>query len=415
MHEPHDFIQDFIYFNSGNMAPTKYLRWCAISILAMTIGRRVFIDYSYFQLFADNYICLVGRQGLRKDTAMNEAFKIFKAANPEYPLGASVSSREKIVTRLSSDDDTLRTYTDETGTRIEYHPMAFFISELKNFMSVMPENMVAFLVDIYGKKFFEADTIKHGLQPINNPCVNILSCENPPWIIQNLKASILSGGFARRMMFVYEIEEPARITFPKIPDGGLVARDRCIQHLIDLQSVAGPFTWDSEETRNRFDVWNKTLVSPEDDLLRGFYENRDCLVLKLAMCITLGRSPISLVLTWSAIELGIAFIDNLAENLPRLTIAAGRNELAVPTQEMLDMLEAKGGLIPRKLWQREAIKRMNDYEFQGVLKSLRETDQIVMLRMGSEDVICTPAKARELIEKKQLITQKVKPPEPGPL
>lgn len=410
MQEPpsHDFISDFIYFNSGNMAPIKYLRWCAISVLAMTVARRVYIDYSYFHLYTDNYICLVGRQGLRKDTSMNEAFKIFKEANPEYPLGASVSSREKIVTRLCADEDTLRTYTDETGTRIEYHPMAFFISELKNFMSVCPENMVAFLVDIYGKKFFDADTIKHGLQPINNPCVNILACENPPWIIQNLKASILSGGFARRMMFVYEIDEPDRITFPKIPDGGMAARDRCVQHLIDVQSVSGPFTWDIPETMLRFDEWNKKLVIPEDDLLRGFYENRDCLVLKLAMCITLARAPIELVLRWSAIEVAIAFINNLAETLPRLTIAAGRNELAVPTQEMLDLLEAKGGVIPKKMWQRESIKRMNDYEFQGVYKSLRETDQIVMLRLGNgEEVICTPAKARELAAKKQLVTKKV--------
>lgn len=410
MQEPpsYDFIQDFILFNSGNMAPRKYLRWCAISILAMTVARRVYIDYSYFHLYTDNYICLVGRQGLRKDTSMNEAFKIFKEANPEYPLGASVSSREKIVTRLCSDEDTLRTYTDETGTRNEFHPMAFFISELKNFMSVNPENMVAFLVDIYGKKFFDADTIKHGLQPINNPCVNILSCENPPWIINNLKANILSGGFARRMMFVYEIEEPVRITFPKIPAGGLEARDRCVQHLRDIQNVSGPFHWESPETMIRFDIWNKKLITPDDDLLRGFYENRDCLVLKLAMCITLARSPIELVLRWPAIEVAIAFIDNLAETLPRLTIAAGRNELAVPTQEMLDMLAAKGGMIPKKLWLREAIKKMNDYEFQGVFKSLRETDQIVCIRLSNgEDVICTPEKAKELIEKKQLVTQKV--------
>lgn len=403
----HDYIQDFIYFNSGNMAPVKYLRWCAIATLAMTVGRRVFIDYSYFHLYTDNYICLVGRQGLRKDTSMNEAFKIFKESNPEYPLGASVTSREKIVTRLAADEDTLRTYTDETGTRIEYHPMAFFISELKNFMSVNPENMVAFLVDIYGKKFFDADTIKHGLQPINNPCINILSCENPPWIVNNLKANILSGGFARRMMFVYETEEPKRITFPKIPEGGEEARARCVQHLRDVQQVSGPFTWESRETMCRFDEWNKQLTTPEDDLLRGFYENRDCLALKLAMCITLARAPIELVLRWPAIEVAIAFLENLAETLPRLTIAAGRNELAVPTQEMLDMLEARGGIIPKKLWQREAIKRMNDYEFQGVLKSLRETDQVFMIKQGNEEVLCTYQKYKELVEKKQIVEKKV--------
>ena len=401
-----DFIHDFVHFNSGNQTAVKFRLWTALSLINMAVGRRVFLDYSYFNLYLDSYVCLVGRQGLGKDTIMNEGFKIFKEACPEYPIGASVTSREKIVMRLCDDADTLRTFTDEHNSMVEWHPLAFFISELKNFVSFNSESMISFLIDIYNKKFFESDTVKRGLEPVKNPCLNILACENPPWVVNNLKANVLSGGFVRRMMFVYETEELPRITFPKIPDGGYPARDRCIQQLRDIQHVAGPFQWDSETTKSRFDKWNTTLQPTEDDLLRGFYQNRDCLVLKVAMALKLGRQPIELILDWPTIEEAILWIQSLADTLPKLTIAAGRNELAVPTQEMLDILEGKGGIMPKKLWHRESIKRMNDFEFAGVMKSLKETDQLFVIKHQEVEVVVLPWKYKELMKKGEIVTQK---------
>jgi hypothetical protein len=380
----YDFIQDYLFYNSGNMCPIRFHRWTAISVLAMALGRRVFVDHGYFRIYADNYICLVGRQGLRKSTAKDEGRKLLLDAIPNYPIGASVASREKLVERLASDDS-LRKYDDEFGAPIEWHPMAFFINELKNFMSINPGAMVEFLTDIYGAKFFDSDTIKHGLQPVINPCVNLLACETPKWIIDKLKLNIIAGGFSRRMMFVYETERPDRITFPAIPKGGLEARERCVEHLRKVTKFIGPFKWQDQETMDKFDKWFKSLVTPEDEILEGFYEAKDVLVLKIAICLAMAQAEPKLILTWPLIELAIAFLFTVEENLPKLTIAAGRNELAIPTQALLDLLEARGkGLMPEKAWHREALKNMNDSEYQSVRRSLQDTDQIFIVNIPSK-------------------------------
>lgn len=409
MPPPNDFIQDFIFYNSGNMCPIRFHRWAAVATLAMAVGRRVYVEHNYFRIYTDHYICLVGEQGTRKTTAKDIAKAMLLEAIPNYPQGASVMSREKIVERLCDDDITKRTFTDEQGATIDWHPLAFFVNELKNFLSINPQGMIEFLTDIYETKYFASDTIKHGLQPVINPCINILACETPKWIVQNLKTNIISGGFSRRMLFVYEPEEPERITFPSIPPGGVEARRRCVVHLAKIQNISGPFSWDSEATKAKFDTWNRSLPKVEDEVMAGFYRNKDILALRTAMCIALAQPEPKLLLTWELIETAIAFLYTVEEHLPKLTVAAGRNVLSVPTQELLQMLEAKGGEVSEKEFHRVATKQMMESEYMSVKKALKETDQIFIVpkelkyngSVTRVEVILSPKRWKELVEKKE--------------
>lgn len=411
MSTQNDFLQDYLFYNSGNMAPIRFHRWAAISVLAMVMGRKLYLDHSYFRVYADSYICLVGAQGIRKSTAKDEARKLLLDAYPNYPIGASVTSREKIAERLS-DDSTLRTYTDELGATVEWHPLAFFINELKNFMSINPAGMVEFLTDVYGAKYFDADTIKHGLQPCTNPCINILACETPKWIIDKLKLNIIAGGFSRRMLFVYEVEPPPRITFPTIPPGGHEARDRCVAHLDRLKGFAGPFSWKDQATRDFFDRWFVALPHPEDEILAGFYEAKDILVLKVAMCIGMCATNPEPVITIPLLQIAMAFLLSIEENLPKLTVAAGRNELLQFTHQLLDLLERNDGRIPEKSWHREAIRNMSESEYAATKSALKSTDQIHVLNQSLKgaliELIVSPKRYKQMTDDGELKTRKEK-------
>lgn len=370
-----DFITQYLEYNKGNMSPRRFHIWSALSILAMTMGRKIYIDHSYFIIHPMLYICLVGRQGLRKTTAMNNARDLFLRVFPTYPLGASVQSREKIVERLASNDS-MRSYQNELGESIEFRPTAFFINELKNFMSINPGAMVEFLTDIYDTKFFASDTIKHGLQPVINPCINILACETPKWLVEKLKLNIIAGGFSRRMLYAYETVRPARITFPHKSVESAKAEAWCEEHLAKIGKLAGPFKW-TPEARTYFDKWFTSLATPEDEILEGFYEAKDILALKISMLVAVAKEQPDLLLTQEILQLGIAILESLEDNLPKLTVAAGRNELAIPQQGLLDLLEEKGGgWMPEKVWHREASKQMNEFEYMNTKKMLKDTDQL---------------------------------------
>lgn len=348
--------------------------WCAISILSMTMGRRVYVDQSYYQVHPMLYICLVGRQGLRKSFAKDQALNMFTSVFPDSPIGASVMSREKIVERMASDESR-RTFLDENGAGVEYVPTNFFVNELKNFLSINPGAMIEFLTDIYDTKYFASDTLKHGLQPIINPCVNIIACETPRWLIEKLKLNIIAGGFSRRMLYAYEIIRPPRITFPKITPEMEAAEEWCKAHLRKISKIAGPFKWENEVVKDYFDKWFKALPNQDDEVLEGFYEAKDTLVLKVAMGVAMAEENPRLLLTMNVIQEAIAHVESLEDNLPKLSIAVGRNELALPTQTILQLLESNEGWMLEKQLKVVMEKDLSGPEQFTVMRQLRETDR----------------------------------------
>ncbi len=398
---PPDFVSQYLLYNSGNMSPLRYHRWCALMVLACTVGRKIYVDHGYFQIRPSLYITLVGRQGIRKTTAMSNAKYMLLEVFPDYPITASVMSREQIVTRLASDDF-IRAYQDETGNLIEYRPMAMFINELKNFMSINPAGMVDFLTDIYDTPVFNSDTIKHGLQPIKNPCLNILACETPTWIIEKLELNMLAGGFSRRMLYVYETIRPDRITFPHLSAESKSAELWCKEHLKKIKDLAGPMSWEPE-AKEFFDGWFKKLPHQDDEILEGYYEAKDVLVQKIAMLLAVGQESPKLTFTQPLLELAIAFLEANEDNLPKLTIAAGRNELAIPQQNLIDHLIEYGGILPEYLWHREGGKNMNEFEYGNAVKFFIDTKQIVRMNyeFNGEEHRCfiTTEKYNELVAK----------------
>lgn len=393
-----DFISQYLKAHSGTMVIPRYTMWSALSVLATTMGRRIFVDHGHYQIHPNLYIAFVGRMGLRKSLPVDQAQAMITETFPDYPVGASVMSREQIVGRMCSQD-CFRTYIDGNGNTVEWRPLALYINELENFMSINPPGMVSFLTDIYDRKLFKADTIKHGLEPLINPCINLLACATPDFIVEKLKMRLLSGGIARRLLFVYEIIRPDRITFPVKSKEAYEAEGWCKEHLRLIVTLAGEFKW-SQEGRTFFDQWFRNLPAVDDKVLEGFYEAKDVLVTKVAMLIAVANEKPELLLTKDVLTAGVAFIESIEENLPKLTIAVGRNELAVPQHKMLQLLVEKGGWMSESTFHRLAALDMAEWEYSDSIKMLKATDQIhvvyVPYKGSKQNVIVTPEKYEEL-------------------
>jgi len=370
------FLKDYITYNSGNECSRNYHIWSALVVIAATTGRRVSCRWGYFDIHPNLYVVLIGKQGFRKSTAKDIARDMFAEACPEIPIGASVQSREDIVKFMASDQ-CLRMYTDEHGSPIEYRPITFFVNELKNFLSIDPGKMIEFMTDIYDRKFFDASTIKHGLQKIINPCVNFLACETPVWIIEKLKSNIISGGFARRVIYVYETIRGPKITFPNITDEAKAARERCISHLQKLTSISGEFVW-TDGARQFYDSWYQNIKSPEDEVMAGYYESKHVQLLKVAMCLALCEPVPKLLLTEDLLRLGLVFLDEIEINMPKLSVAAGRNELAIPQQRIMELLKENKGFMREKQLKILLGKDLTPMEQLSLLRHLiSETGQLI--------------------------------------
>ncbi len=398
--DPNSFIFRYQQYNSGNECPRNYHIWSALVVLASTVLNRVHLFHGYFNIYPNLYVCLVGKQGSRKSTAKDIARDLLTTTFPDYPVAASVQTREDIV-KFMAADECLFSFVDENNATQEMRPFTLFLNELKNFLSFNPGGMIEFLTDIYdrGGKVFNSSTLKRGLENVINPCVNMLACETPDWIIDKLKLKIISGGFSRRVVFVYETERGARISFPTLPPNGPLLWVQMQEHLKKVSQVVGPFTWE-QEARQFFDIWYTSLKTPEDDIMEGYYESKHIQLLKLAMLLALAEENPHRTITTTNLKTGIAILDSIETNMPKLSIASGRNELALPMMRVLDVLTRLGGMCEEQTWKQILSKDFEPGEVHQVTKSMQDCGDIkkgaVKNGQGSVIMFITKRKYEEM-------------------
>lgn len=295
-------------------------------------------------------------------------------------MSASVQSREDIIKFMSSDA-CLFSYTNEEGTLVELRPYNLFLNELKNFLSFNPGGTIEFLTDIYDRRIFSSGTLSRGTETIINPCINILACETPDWIIDKLKSRIISGGFSRRMIYVYETHKNPKISFPKLPDDGRALLEWMQGHLKKVSKLVGPFQW-GPGAKAFYDVWYQSLQAPEDDIMEGYYESKHIQALKVSMLNALSEDEPRLVITPELLKMSISMLDAIETNMPKLSAAAGRNELAYPIMKAIDAMDRHNMPYSEKDLKLLLSRDFNPYEQVSTIRSMVDCGHIFPTKLA---------------------------------
>lgn len=383
-YHPVSYLADYLHYNSGNECQQNYHLWAAIVAAGVQLCRRVWLSFDYYDIYPNLYVCLVGVQGNRKSVAKDIALDMVADAYPDVPVSSAVMSREAICKFMGSDE-AMRSYRDHEAVLIEHRPFAMFINELKQFISIDPPRMIQFLTDIYDRKVYKVDTKNQGKDHIVNPCLNILACETPEWILDQMKMKVISGGFSRRMIYVNEPEDTIRIPFPCIPPGGREAWARVKATMIRLQTYCGPFTW-TDEAREWYDSWYRNIPRPSIPMMAAFYRTKHVMMFKLAMITTLADDGLQ-VLTRTSLEQSAALIERIEPGMQEIALAVGRNELIVPTRNLIAALRFANGALPEKKLRSLMFMDMTPLEYDATIAHLIATEQVTKcVRRGENGV-----------------------------
>jgi len=380
-----DFIDDFHTYASCYEIPRNYIFWSAISLLGACVHKRAQFNVGDIKIHGNLYTMLVGPQGNGKTTSCDFAKRFFVEAYPDLPVGASTQSAEDIV-QVMSKDTFGRMFKDNKGETFIASPYAFFINEFKSFVAYSPPRMLTFLTDIYDRDKFDSSTIKRGAETILNPCLNILACENPDWLIRNLRADVVSGGFSRRVIYVYEIDRPEPKPIITITPEAESARARVLARLRDIKPYYGEYKWHSSGQKF-FSPWyiQKQKNIPDNPLHGGYVGTKHIQLFKVAMLLDFVSDKPMFLFTDELLIRALVFLDPLEENMPKLSLAAGRNELSQGQQIILQYLKDNGGKAPESLVKRKVEQELNWSETANVLRHLEETEQILGVNHEDKD------------------------------
>lgn len=376
---PMTYFDDYILYASVNEASPRFHKWACLVTLANAITRKVWINQGDWRVYPNVYVGFVGEPASGKSIALSFASKLAQKIDDAMICPASIT-KEALTQYMSKECK--KEYLFE-GKQIFYSPISIFSNELVTLLGKEPTHMIDFLTDVYDQDYHKAYTKHQGRDEIYGPCVNLLCCVTPTTLQSMVVEKLVKGGFTRRLIPVYAKERGAPNAFPEFTSTHEEARNRCAGYANKLSKLNGPFDW-TPEAKSWFKNWYDTVKDPamraeKNPVMQGYLAAKDNLLLKVAMLLSLSKSP-ELVLHIESVQEAERWLVECEADILNIFGGGGRNQLA-SVKLMIERFIKDGGKQgqPEAFVKRYHYHMADDKEISAVLEHLVTIGSIVRL------------------------------------
>ena len=320
--------------------PESMLKWVGLFTLASVKKRKVYWPQELmggYTIFPNLYVVLVGEPAVvRKSTTIGFAEKIISQYNEltdgfvlnPVNFSGDVTSHSKLLDGLANSGDS---------------SLSVVSGEFSSLIQTTPEQMYELLTDIFdNKQKFEWSTWAHGDKSIKEPVVNLLAATTPAWISKQPPEYFVGGGFASRILFLYE-EGPRELEIFYDHVDQAKIKSLQVQLSNDLGIIAGfegAFTFDTKGTKEFIRSWYKSQdASTADTRLKGYYGRKHVHALKIAGLLSMCERS-DLKVTQAHWEEAIKLLDYIERRMGNAFSTLGQNTFAVMMDGILDYIEA---------------------------------------------------------------------------
>ena len=319
-----DFIKAFMEYTSYVEAPSKFLRWSAISTIAGALERKVWINFKD-QIFCypNHYICLIGAPGLaKKSSSSRQALGLLQEVEGVNFCGTQMTTAGLI--------DELRRVG--SSKRFEYQGDAYAHSAVFIYSSEaavtlkgdMQNMLIQNLTDLYdgGPEGWNLNAawikrLKNEETKIFNPCINLLACSTPVWLVDSIGKENLDSGFASRILFVVQKGRPERSFGWKKTPSMKDMSPKLVEDLIEMHHLQGEYKTSPcfREKFDELDEKNKLFIEKNaGHLMIGYYARKLWHTLKLAQVLQAAKSD-EMILTGERLEEAVTMIEELESDM----------------------------------------------------------------------------------------------------
>jgi len=319
-----DFIEAFMSYTQYVEAPEKFLRWSAISTVAAALERKVWINFKdQISCYPNHFICLIGDPGLaKKSSSSRQAVSLLQNVDGVTFAAAQMTTAGLI--------DELRT----VGARksFEYQGLAYAHSAVYLYSSEaavtlkgdMQNMLIQNLTDLYdcGPEGWNQDAawlkrLKNEETKIFNPCINMLACSTPVWLVDSIGKENLDSGFASRIIFVVQKGRPERSFGWKKTPSTRGMKQKLIDDLVEINHLQGEFetTRGFKDAFDELDEKNKYFIEKNPGhLMIGYYARKLWHCLKLSQVLQASRNG-ALLLNRKVLEDATVMIEGLEKDM----------------------------------------------------------------------------------------------------
>lgn len=348
-------------------APDNYMFWGGAFAISSALRRNVFIGQKTlggWTCYPHLYTMFVGPPGMRKTTSMLFAVELLgniqKLSKPP-----TLVTREHLVDSIISAPDAA-TY--------------LAIEEFSDLIQKGGKEMYELLTSLFdAKKELSVGTMMRGREGTERPCVNMLACTTPEWISSNMPAAIIGGGFASRVIWVYE---------DKVRIKGMYWNEVMASTNFDLKKAAlisdldhiatnlnGEFTMTPEALKFGEEWYQNFDSSTKSTKLQGYYMRKPTHLHKLAQIFRISYSD-ELVIEKSDLEASLSILELIEPRLLRAFEGVGKNTYSLESRQVEEFIKAHKTITQAELLDhfRTAAEPMKLYqmiEFLCLIKKVR--------------------------------------------
>ena len=315
-------------------APETFIFWTGLFTLASVVRRHVKVPKSIlgsWDASPNLYVLFIAPPGkARKSTTANYTEDLLDYV-PDVTKAPELITKESLLSTIVKSPD---------------NSIAITAPEFGEFIAKSGPDMYGFLTNIYdGKKNISVSTLSRGLELAEKPCVNLLGATTPIWLADNMPESVIGGGFASRVIFIFEESVRRRKLYYRELDHEALGkiREDLVSDLIHIANdIAGDFeiARDAEEFMVDWYDKNAEVSSISEYKMHGYYERRPAHIHKVAMLLHLAESD-ELVIQKQDFIGAIKLLSQVEKKLPQTFQSIGKNIYAVDARRIAEYVRER--------------------------------------------------------------------------
>jgi hypothetical protein len=374
-----DWLKSYVEWSKPRCeSPETFIIWSGLWTLAAVLRRHVKVPRELmggWEIAPNIYTVFVAPPGrARKTTSINFSDDIISDIKG-LTRGPTIVTQAALLKQLAESDD--------SSIWLMSHELSSLIMKSKI-------EMFEFLTDLYdGKKHIDAATISRSVEFVERPCCNLIAATTPRWIVENMPESVIGGGFASRVVFIYEDRVRRRQLYYEGLNYEYFDKLKAdlvedLQHISD--NVNGNFTMDDDAKAFMEGWYNENAEVPDADYrLLGYLERRPAHIHKVAMLLRIAYSD-TLNLTLADFEEAVRLLSITERRLPQVFREIGKNVHAPDMTQIMEWVQAKQRVSfkdLRRQFSAAAAPKLLDELFMGLI-------QMDFMHVNGTDVVFGP-------------------------
>lgn len=373
-------------------APESFIRWSGVFAIAAALRRQVWVPGKYlgvWKCYTPIYLMFVGPPGVRKTTSIDSGSLPLLSQVPAVHIGADAFTKEAVIEAMQQSED---------------NSICIVLGEFSDAMQKAGKShgqIYEFLTSMFdGKTEYNTSTKTAGNNRLIKPALNMFSATTPGWIADNMPESVLSGGFASRVIFIYE-DSPRinKMFFDDVLDEyderygeGYFQQleDNLLIDLIEMSKMNGEFTFDKEakEYAAEWSMQPPPIHLTENPKLAGYLNRKKTHVLKLAM-IHSAATKDELIITKEDWIAAVDMIESTEFGLEKVFQSVGNNKDSMSIDRIISWVKRQNTLTQSAVTHSMLLRAFRDAGDQtaltNMIRYLMESRSLIHLEAYGED------------------------------